>query len=86
MIYIIAAANPRPRDQGPDGSEAFEKDRTITKFYRNKGTAEAAAKELARKFPGELFGVFGGTDLYEAKAPEIMEKTLTETGEIVPKA
>ena len=89
MIYIVGTANPTLRDPDGTGAEAFltgaEKGRTITKFYRNKGNAERAAKELAKKYTGELFAVFSITDLYEAKAPEIMEKVLTENGEIVPK-
>lgn len=86
MIFIVCAANPTQRDGDALGAEAFQKDRTITKFFRNKGNAERAAKELAKKYPGELFGVFGASGLYEAKAPEIMEKILNEQGEIVPKS
>lgn len=90
MIYLVGTANPTVRDQDGEGAEAFitggDKARTITKFYRNKGNAERAAKKLAQKHTGELFAVFCISDLYEAKAPEIMEKVLTETGEIVPKA
>ena len=84
-IFIISLANPRPRDQDNTGAEAFETGKNVTKFYRRRDHAERAAKALAAKFPGELFGVFEAHNLYEAKAPEIMEKVLNEQGEIVPR-
>ena len=84
-IFIVSSANPRARDQDGSGAELFETGKNITKFYRNKGNAERAVKALAAKFPGELFGVFEAHNLYEAKAPEIMEKVLNEQGEIVPR-
>lgn len=87
MIYLIGAATPLPT-AGPDGhgAEQFVPDRIVKKFYRNERQAKAAAQALAKKFPGEVFGVFSPSSLYEAKQPEIMEKVLNEAGEIVPKA
>lgn len=87
MIYLVGAATPVPL-AGPDGrgSEPFATDRVLKRFYRNKTQAERAAQDLAKKFPGEVFGVFVAGTLYEAKQPEIMEKVVNEAGEIVPKA
>lgn len=87
MIYLVGGATPIPV-QGPDGkgAEAIATDRIIKKFYRSERHAKAAAQELAKKYPGEVFGVFAASSLYEAKQPEVMEKVLNESGEIVPKA
>ena len=75
-IFIVSLANPRLRDGNTDGSEAFEAGKNITKFYRRRDNAERAAKELAKKFPGELFGVFEAHNLYEAKAPQRDRKSV----------
>lgn len=84
-IYIVAQGNPRLKDTDAEGAEKFDTDRTVSRFFRNKGTADAAAKRLARKYPGELFAVFSVDSLFEAKEPEIMEKTVDDQGQIVPK-
>lgn len=87
MIYLIGAANPLPVT-GADGTgaEALATDRRVTKYYRTEVHAQRAAQALAKKYPGEVFAVFKASSLYEAKQPEIMEKVLNESGEIVPKA
>ena len=86
MIFIIAPATPAALGNADNrGSEGFANDRIIKRFYRSKGHAQTAIKELARKYPGEVFGIFEATTLYEAKQPEIMEKVVNETGEIVPR-
>lgn len=87
MIFIISGATPVPIS-GPDGtgSEPFANDRQIKKFYRSERHAKIAAQNLAKKYPGEVFGVFAASSLYEAKQPEVMEKVLNESGEIIPKA
>lgn len=87
MIYLIGSANPLPV-HGADGTgaEVFQNDRKVTKYYRTEAHAQRAAQALAKKYPGEVFGVFSASCLYEAKQPEIMEKVVNEAGEIVPKA
>ena len=85
-IFIVTCGNPVfAQDADRAGAEPFSKERTVTKFYRNKGHADNAAKELAKKHPGELFAVFRADSLYEAKAPEVMEKMMDEQGQIVPR-
>ena len=84
-IFIVAPANPRRRDADGNGAESFDKDRSPSKFYRNKGHAETMAKQMAAKYPGELFSVLKVDSIFEAKQPEIMEKALNDQGEIVPR-
>ena len=84
-IFIVTCGNPGMGDPDRNGAEPFVKERNVTKFYRNKGQADNAAKELAKKHPGELFAVFKADSLYEAKAPEVMEKMLDDQGQIVPR-
>ena len=85
-IFIVTTGNPAfAQDPDRTGAEVFAKDRVASKFYRNKGHADAAAKVLAKKYPGEMFAVFKVDSFFEAKEPEIMEKVLDEQGQIVPK-
>ena len=84
-IYIVAPADPRRRDADGLGAEAFDKDRSPSKFYRSQANAAQAARALASKYPGELFAVMKVDLIFEAKQPEIMEKALNDQGEIVPR-
>ena len=85
-IFLVTSANPTLQPAAGDGSETFSNDRKVSKYYRRKDNAVRAAKVLAAKYPGELFGVFEAGALFEAKEPEIMEKKLNDVGEIVPRA
>lgn len=84
-IFIVTTGNPGFQDPDRNGAEPFAKERCATKFYRNKGQADTAAKTLAKKYPGEMFAVFKVDSFFEAREPEVMEKVLDEQGQIVPK-
>lgn len=85
MIFIVTCADAGVAMADAAGAEAFVAERRVTKFYRERRRAESAAKAMAQKYPGEMFAVFEARSLYEAKQPEIMEKVVSETGEIVPR-
>lgn len=85
MIFIVTCADAGVALADASGAEAFVAERRVTKFYRERRRAENAAKAMAQKYPGEMFAVFEARSLYEAKQPEIMEKVVSETGEIVPR-
>lgn len=84
-IFIVTTGNPAFQEADRTGAEPFAKDRVASKFYRNKGHADAAAKVLAKKYPGEMFAVFKVDSFFEAREPEVMEKVLDEQGQIVPR-
>ena len=85
-IFVLTTASPRMRDPDGQGAEPFEKERTITKFYRLRHHADRAAHAMAAKYPWEMFAVFKVDTIYEAKPAEVMEKVVNDAGEVVPKA
>lgn len=84
-MFIVCRANPVAVPTGEHGEMNLPREQTITKWFSRKSYAEEYAKHLAGKNPGELYGVMEMASIFEAKKPEIMEKKLNSTGEIVPK-
>jgi hypothetical protein len=67
-----AAEIPLPR-------EAF-----VKVYCSTLESARAVAKKNAEQNPGKQFAIFQPTEIFES-VPKVIEKMISETGEIVPK-
>ena len=85
MMYLVSRAGLAPTPADEFGGMQLPNDSVIKRWFNHKGSAEAYAKELAGKKPGTMFTVLAVDTIYEAQVPKIMEKKVTETGEVVPK-
>ena len=82
-IYMVMPMPVAPTPSDEDGAEACK---AVNKFFRSHDMALAFAKRQAQKNPGIQVVVIGPVQsVLEAKEPEIIEKEVSETGEITVK-
>lgn len=79
---VPAPAQPQGFGYVPDASWA----KKITHVFTTKAAAEAAAQDVAGKYPKTLFGVFGVTTTFETTTPTVIQKQFNEDGELVVKS
>lgn len=82
MRWLVA---PIIRDIAPsmDGTYSFDRKDYIQAFFVDSNTAHEYARNRAVKSPGLVMAVFKIETVYETTTPNILEKVINSSGELV---
>lgn len=83
--YIVVPIRPagRPTINGSTTVDDKVAKDCLKTYWTDEGQAKAHAESLAKKNPQVQFAVFRPAEIFETAEPKVIQKHMTESGEIV---